>query len=211
MSSIFRSIHIYGGGTHSWVSTHFCLTAPAKGKTAKHLSSLLQGIPHELILTSLADPDSNIETNEDVKNHLYNVSLKDPMVKAIVFNVALCDFHGHFDGVPSGKYAPRLKTRKAVPDLKLTVADKLLSGIKKIRPDMLIVGFKATANETFEDQLFQGRRLLNENNLDIVLANDVVLKRNLLLFKEDDDSVCFDLPRAEALSIIAEKCKEATL
>ena len=69
------TIHIFGGGTIMHVRSHMALCAPAKGGTARKLAELLRGkgASCELHLTGMADPDSSMDTNDDVEAELRRV------------------------------------------------------------------------------------------------------------------------------------------
>jgi phosphopantothenoylcysteine synthetase/decarboxylase len=179
-----KTIHIFGGGTIQHVRNHMALCAPAYGGTARKLHAMLSEMPLEqdvkLHLTKMADHTSGIETNEDVAGVL-NSLLIEPDTCAILFNVAMCDFSGQIQDVPSGKYAERLKTRGPLPvQMALEPTPKLLSAIKVIRPDLFVVGFKTTAGANEEGQREAALRQIQETGADLVLANDTVTRSNLL-------------------------------
>ncbi|MBK3779975.1 phosphopantothenoylcysteine decarboxylase [Paraburkholderia aspalathi] len=160
------------------------LCAPAYGATARKLHAVLSAssIEHEvkLHLTRMADHTSHIETNQDVAGVLNGI-LTEPDARAIIFNVAMCDFSGQIQDVPSGKYAERLKSRGPLPvQMALEPTPKLLSAIKVIRPDLFLVGFKTTAGADEDGQRDAALRQIQETGADLVLANDTVTRSNLL-------------------------------
>lgn len=177
-------VHIFGGGTVNYVRNHLALCAPAYGGTAKYLYQLFKQIdlnyPVQLHLTRMANSASGMETNAHVASWLDEL-LAQPETRAIVFNVALCDFDGQIGDVPSGKYAQRLKSREGELVMRLTPADKLLQRVKARRPDAKLVGFKTTAGATFEEQLRLAERQLTETGTDWVFANDTVTRENYLV------------------------------
>ncbi|PNG50174.1 MULTISPECIES: phosphopantothenoylcysteine decarboxylase [unclassified Variovorax] len=179
------TIHIFGGGTIMHVRSHMALCAPAKGGTARKLAELLRGkgASCELHLTGMADPDSSMDTNDDVEAELRRV-LALPETQAIVFNVALCDMNGQIGDVKSGKYAERLQTRK-VPEgglvMKLRPTSKVLGLVKELRPDVLAVGFKTTAGQAPEVQVQRAAVMAQQHGLPLVFANDVVTRYNMVI------------------------------
>lgn len=179
------TVHIFGGGTIQHVRSHMALCAPARGGTARSLAQLLQdgGVSVKLHLTAMADPSSELETNEDVERRLRDV-LALPGTRGIIFNVALCDFSGQMGSVPSGKYAERLQTR-AVSDeglpLILRPTPKLLGLIRQLRPDVRSVGFKTTVQAPLHIQLARANRMAQETGVHLVLANDVGTRSNLVV------------------------------
>lgn len=172
-----KKIVILGGGTFSYVRNHLALAAPAFGTTAKALQQLLPN--SQLILTRMADSSSKIETNQDVSNLLKEI-LKNREVVAIVMNIAMCDYDGQIADLPSGKYAKRLSSRAGLQNMELTPSEKVIKGIKQQRPDLILVGFKTTVNDSTDEQTAKAQRMLKESNCDLVLANDVGSRQNLL-------------------------------
>lgn len=176
-------IHIFGGGTINHVRNHLAICAPAYGHTARQIYSKFSDFPNvpvQLELTKMADYNSSMETNDDVAARLDQL-IGDPGTKAIIFNVALCDFFGKIDDVESGKYAERLKSRIGEVVMAMTPANKLLSNIKKKRPDITLVGFKTTANADTQEQIRLSHRQIAETDVDMVFANDTVTRSNILV------------------------------
>jgi len=205
-----KKIHILGGGTFSHVRTHLALATPAFGTTAKELALLFGTSPlakeYQVVLhlTKMADPESNLVTNDDVAK-LVDELVADPETKMIVFNVALTDFVGQVGAVESGKYAERLHSREAQStglNMQLTMAEKILSRIRKERKDIFLIAFKTTAGADKKEQYLAGLNLLKENSCNLVLANDVVTHRNIVIVPEEayyGDTLC---TRREVLALL---------
>lgn len=189
-----KRIVIMGGGTFSHVRSHNAQSTPAFGKTARYLEALFNQRVNgslefhdyqvDLILTKMADYNSNLVTNEDVEAKLEEL-IKDSTVKVIIFNVALADHSGQIDDVPSGKYAERLETSDGVKTMILTPTKKLIGMIRKERKDIFVVGFKTTANKSEDEMYAKGLKLLKQNSLNLVMANDVVNHKNFLITPEE--------------------------
>jgi len=177
------TIHIFGGGTVQHVRNHMGLCAPAYGTTARNLFDLLGPNIARLHLTRMADYQSSMETNEDVAARLQEV-LADPATRAVVFNVALCDYEGKIGDIESGKYAQRLSSREGAQAMTLTPTRKLLQLVKATRPDVFLVGFKTTANASTREQHRLSLRQIDETAADVVFANDTVTRHNLLVFPD---------------------------
>ena len=192
---------------------HLALAAPAFGKTARELYSILNsarlssGHPGDvkLHLTKMAHPEeSNLVTNEDVAK-LIDKLVKDKTTRVIILNAALCDYTGEINEyvdtltdeyiakrkrgephqTPSGKYAPRLKTSEGSQNMTLRPAHKIVGRIRKDRKDIFVVGFKTTANATPDEQYLAGLDLLKKNSLNLVLANDTVTRHNMVIAPEE--------------------------
>ena len=189
-----KKIHVLGGGTVFDVRSHLALCAPAFGNTARTLTGIFK-VHRErhhmdvvLHLTELAQPYVNkgkkLRTNEDVEK-LVDKLIADPTTKIIIFNVAMCDFEGKV-GYEAGKYAPRLSTREpGVTSINLTPAPKVIRKIRAERKDILLVGFKTTTGATEDEQYIAGLNLLKEASCNLVVANDVQTRLNMIITPEE--------------------------
>jgi hypothetical protein len=211
MTTPKQHIVIIGGGTITPVRNHMALCAPAYGSTAKRLKAhfekelLLQGAEDrfhvDLVLTKMADAYSKLETNEDVAEYLETL-IADTSVKAIVFNVALADFNGTVGDIPSGKHAERLRTSVGDQIMHLTPAEKLIGRIRKTRKDIFVVGFKTTTSAESDVQYTRALELLKTNSLNLVLANDTVFRKNMIVAPEET-LYCETTDRKEVLEFLA--------
>ncbi len=184
-----KRVIVIGGGTFSHVRTHLALATPAFGETAKALyekcKKQFTNMDVELILTKMADSSSNLVTNDDVSK-LIDTLINDNSVKAIFFNVALCDYDGCvYDDEISGKYAKRLETSEGTKSLLLTPSDKIINKIRQVRKDIFVVGFKTTSDATPQEQFSKGLNLMKNSSANIVLANDVVTRNNFIITPEE--------------------------
>lgn len=187
-------VHVIGGGTVNQVRPHMSLVAEAYGETARAVANLAQyawrDVEVRLHLTKMATGGSNRDLNtvDDMERLLKSI-VADPATKVIFMSAAVMDFNGHIlDGsVPteSGLTAPRLRTRGTGPCLmELTPSKKLLQEVRKYRKDIFLVGFKTTSNETEDEQFRQGLTLLKESSANIVLANDIRTRTNMIIVPE---------------------------
>lgn len=187
-----KQIHILGGGTFSHIRNHLALATPSFGTTAKKMASLfttkiiednLDYTVHTH-LTKMADSNSKLVTNEDVEAFV-DTLLDNPSTKIIVFNVALTDFTGQIGDVPSGKYAPRLESRAGEQVINIQMANKLVGKIRQKRKDIFLVAFKTTADADEHTQYLKALNLLKSNSVNLVLANDTVNRRNMIVVPEE--------------------------
>ncbi len=138
----------------------------------------------------MADPESELVTNDDVRA-LIDKLVADPDTSVIIMNAALCDFNGQVleerfgEDTPSGKYSERLKTSDGIQTMIITPADKIIGRMRKERKDIFVVGFKTTTNATPDEQYKAGLELLKRNSLNLVLANDTVTRRNMIIAPEE--------------------------
>lgn len=172
-----HKVVVIGGGTFNHISCHLSLAAPAFGATAKQLHQMFidAGVfESHLVLTKMADPSSNLVTNADVALYVEHM-LKDKMVKVVIMNAAICDFEIENPG------EGRLSSSQDYDVTLKGIQGKILSTIRKERPDIVVAGFKTTHGKSAATQLARAALSIHDNDLDIVFANDVQTRSNLLL------------------------------
>lgn len=177
-----KEILILGGGTFNFIRNHLALAAPAYGNTAKQLNKMIP--ESRLVLTKMADSNSDLETNEDVKKFLEK-ELDNPKLGVIIMNVAVCDYESQIGDIASGKYSKRLKTSEGNINVELKPSDKLLKMIRQKRPDIFLVGFKTTTNANEEEQFLTALKMMKSVKCNLVLANDVVTRTNMVVTSEE--------------------------
>lgn len=189
-----KKIHIISGGTLYHVRPHFSLCAPAYGEVGDELESLCRDLIPELEvklqLTRMGCSKSHLETNEDVSKYLDEL-IADPSTKIIFLPVALFDFEAQIVGdigeaplLPSGKKEARLKSNRTY-SMHLRPAEKIISKIRKTRKDIFLVGFKTTAGYTEQNQFLAGLNLCKSSSCNLVLANDIHTKVNMIITPEE--------------------------
>jgi hypothetical protein len=148
-----------------------------------------------LHLTKMADSTSNLVTNEDVEAHVL-ILKEDFNTKIVFFNVGMTDFDGEIDEnkrkgffIPqpkgiSNKYATRLSSNKEYL-LNLFPKKKIVKQIRENRKDIFLVAFKTTSGATEQEQYLAGLNLMKKNSCNLVLANDVVTRVNMIITPEE--------------------------
>jgi len=71
----------------------------------------------------------------------------------------------------------KIKSDLAKIVLKLKRAPKIIDEIKKIQKNVFLVGFKAETNLPKENMISAARKKLRESNADLIIANDIGLKK----------------------------------
>jgi len=178
---------IYGGGTVMHIRPHLALSAPAYGATARWLAKVLEGkFDIDLRLTRMAGGDE-IETNDDLRRDINQV-IADPNVGLVVMTAAVCDFepedvvpHLGVDKSPTGK--GRLTSDRSYL-LTMRPADKLLGAIREKRKDIFLVACKTTTGATEQEQFEKALALLKRNSCNLVLANDLETRVNMVVTPE---------------------------
>lgn len=175
-----NKVVVFGGGTFNHIATHLSLAAPAFGETAKKLHQMFVDdgvLESHLVLTKMADSNSRLITNDDVAACVAEM-LKDPLVKVVVMNAAICDFEVDNPG------EARLSSSRDYPVTLKGIQGKILSTIRQTRPDIVVAGFKTTHGASKVEQLAKAAASMAASQLDIVLANDVHTRSNILLTKD---------------------------
>ncbi len=206
-------VHVIGGGTIRHIRPHLALSAPAYGGTARDLAYILEFRNEKSIAlhtTRMAgreeaynegygwltrDPSSPLETNDDV-SRLIDELVADPTVRILFMPVALCDFNvsilegvspnvlaGETRRVVTGKEHPRLQSSRNYL-IELSQAEKVINKVRKTRKDIFLVGFKTTTGASIEEQFEAGLRLLKTASCNLVLANDIHTKMNMIVTPE---------------------------
>lgn len=92
-----------------------------------------------------------------------------------------------------GRNTERLKTRSTEGGpqpytLNIKPTRKLIADIRRgpnARKDVFVVGFKTTAGATEDEQYFAGLNMLKSNSINLVLANDIDTKVNMVITPEE--------------------------
>lgn len=199
-------VYIIGGGTVAHVRPHLALCAPAYGTVIHDLTSeiLDQGFDGEIhaYATRMAGgyytvvqngierggSYPKIETNEDVSRFV-DMVIADPRAKILFMPVALCDFEGSIidsdgDQRASGKDQPRLKSDEWRL-LRLDPAEKVIAKIRAQRKDLFLVGFKSTTGLSPQEQFEAGLGLVKRASCNLVLANDLHTKLQMVVTPEE--------------------------
>lgn len=180
---IKRRVIVLGGGTFQHIRNHLSLAAPAFGTTAKYLYSKLPN--SELVLTKMADPTSKLVTNEDVDDYLTSI-LDDYEIGTIILNVAFCDYGtSPIDEIPNGPHSNRFNSSEEAPSLQLVPKQKIISKIRKYRPDIFLVGFKTTTGLDKNHQFLRALKMMKSVKCNLVFANDVVTRNNMIITAEE--------------------------
>lgn len=187
-----KTIHIIGGGTVFHLRSHLALCSTAYGTTARKIKYLCDSHPlgqtmnSQLHLTRMAagDMSSELETNEDIARLITQLTA-DPATKIVFLTAAMCDYEGEIDGI-ADKYGERLRSRSdSCVRLDLTPARKVVGDIRRRRKDIFAIACKTTCAASAEEQYIAGLNLLKEAGVNLVLANDVQTRRNMIITPEE--------------------------
>lgn len=209
-----KNIYIITGGTMVHVTPHFSICAPAYGKVGGelycnlHSNSMSDKYNIYLIKTKMAGINSDdtiehlkylnvksiIETNDDLERLVEILSQKSE-TKSIIMAAAICDFQpeeliGYEDETPLkitsfGKDKKRLHKAHSL-ELKLEPSKKIVDIIKKNNPKIFLVTFKTTASSTKEILIKKALFNLKRSSSNLVFANDIQHKINLIVTEENE-------------------------
>jgi len=210
-----KKIICISGGTVTHIRPHLSLCAPAYGSVAsKFHEEFLQhnlkkplGFEYITTLTKMADSESDIETNEDMTNYI-DTLLLDMSVKCIIMSAAICDYEAlcisdgenQTSDYDIGKQYARIKTKDSnTLSLDICPTTKIVKRIKQLRPDIILVSFKATSNDTYLNLVKACVANLNDNNSDFVFGNDIKNKYNIVL---SDNGDVMELSRDHAIDYL---------
>jgi hypothetical protein len=186
---MLAKVHIIGGGTVAHVRNHLALCAPAYGTTARALFdkclvlfNTAEVVVHLSKMAAMEDSGS-FETWSDLSNLLDEI-VEDPRTKVIFFNAAVVDFQGYIEGEHSGKYKERLKSYRPY-SMELKAVPKLVNRVRKERKDIFLISFKTTCGLSEQAQYLAGLELLKRSSSNLVLANDVQTRTNMIITPEE--------------------------
>lgn len=154
-----------------------------------------------------------LETNDDLSK-LVDYLIEQPDTRCIVMAAAVCDFepktlfYTHSDAVIDGSFRFSFGKDKERLDssryasLKLKPAEKILSKIRKERKDIFLVSFKTTAGVGRDETYRRGLESLKVNSSNLVFANDIEDKINMVITPEEYPYE--EQTRNEAIKTLAE-------
>jgi hypothetical protein len=204
-----KLIHIIGGGTMFHLRNHFSLVAPAYGTTATQLASLCYGHPDNKMdiqvhlskmckqITPQLSPSISLFRGEIFETHqqldaLTKRIVEAPSTKVVFFNPAVVDFGAKLPdtiNVLPGSHGERLKSGVYSEEYPLKVdlipLPKIISTIRKERKDIFLIGFKTTTGAEDRQQYLAALDMLKRSSCNLVLANDVVTRRNMIVTPEE--------------------------
>jgi hypothetical protein len=188
-----KKIYVVGGGTVAHSSCHLGLNAPAFGSTARTLMSLVQEhapeMDAELVLTAMAGGNHNLQSPKDLAKLAENI-VNDISTKIVFWSPAVCDFEmivdaDNLDKETNPKYSGRLDSKKEYNAKLIPNTEKVVDLFRKTRKDITLVAFKTTCGATEDEQYLAGLNLLKKASANLVLANDTLHRRNMIIVPEE--------------------------
>ncbi|MCP4266045.1 MAG: hypothetical protein GY777_10810 [Candidatus Brocadiaceae bacterium] len=181
-----KKILITSGSTRGYLDAVRYITNTSTGKLGREIA--FESMRHGAAVTFIHGADSlfpvtqhhkdikpsqlkliEIETNDDLIKVLRE-KLKNRRFDAIVHAMAVADY------VPARTKKNKTNSNKDEWALRLVKTPKVITLIRDIWPEALLVGFKLEVNRTKEDLIKIARKLLKKSGSDLVVAND---KKNI--------------------------------
>ncbi len=194
-----KVVHVIGGGTRARIEidshVYVELGSKATGPTARRIAELCREhnttMDVRLHLTNMADPQSGIDTNADLKEFVQSLT-RDMTTKIVFMNAAVLDFDPSFPNAVVGKEAGRLRTSdnsgKPIEydyTLHLSPSEKIVRLIRAERKDIFLVAFKQTDGASTDEQYRLGLNMLKAASANLVLANDRASRANMIIVPEE--------------------------
>ena len=186
-----KQVFVVGGGSRQYLDgSHLYLGSKAMGNTARRIQALCQELQSsmdvELVLTTMADQTSAIDTNEDLKQLALSL-VSNPQTKIVFWTPSVLDFHGALDRHAS-RIPSSINGEPAEYQLRLTPSEKILDCFRKGatgRKDIFLVACKQTAGASEAEQYRQALLMLKRSGANLVLANDAVTNVNFVVVPEE--------------------------
>ncbi|OLD32315.1 MAG: phosphopantothenoylcysteine synthase [Thaumarchaeota archaeon 13_1_40CM_2_39_13_2] len=178
-----KNVLITAGPTIEYIDPVRVITNQSSGKTGVLLASELVSAGAKVILIYGAGKESppkgaKVVTVKTVQE-MFNAVEKEMKRKfdIVIMAAAASDY------IPHKSSATKINSDLDEIVLKLKRAPKIIDKIKKMQRDVLLVGFKAETNVSKESLVKQARKKIRESGADLIIANDVGIKK----YKENPD------------------------
>jgi phosphopantothenoylcysteine decarboxylase/phosphopantothenate--cysteine ligase len=133
--------------------------------------------------------DTNKQMSEEIKKHVKDNDI-------LISTAAVSDFIP----VVSNK---KISSKTAI-SIDFTPAEKIIENIKKLNPNIFLVGFKAEYNLSDEKLIKKGKRQIDESGSDLVLINDTG-KENSEFGSDSNYAILIDKNDTEQFGTISKR------
>ncbi len=177
-----KNVLVTSGSTRGYLDAIRYITNTSTGKLGCEIA--LESMKHGAVVTFIYGAGSlfpvtqdhkeikssqlkliEIETNDDLINILRK-KLKNRRFDAIIHAMAVADY------VPAKAKSNKTPSNKNEWILKLVKTAKVITIIRDLWPEALLVGFKLEVNRTKEDLVKIARKFLKKSGSNLVVAND---------------------------------------
>ena len=178
-----KNVLITAGPTIEYIDPVRVITNQSSGKTGVLLASELISAGAKVTLIYGPGKESppkgaKVVTVKTVQE-MFNAVEKEMKRKfdIVIMAAAASDY------TPHKSSATKINSNLDEIVLKLKRAPKIIDKIKKMQKDVFLVGFKAETNVSKESLVKQARKKIRESGADLIIANDIGIKK----YKENPD------------------------
>jgi len=172
-----KKILVSAGSTYEAIDPVRGITNRSSGKTGVEIAreAFIRGAEVTMLCGKMDVPvplifrEVNVQSTEEMQDELKKL-LKNQDI--FISAAAVSDF------IPEKSVQENTDKISSDNDiiLKLKRAPKIINSVKKINPNIFLVGFKAEYNVSDEQLIDSARKKMKESHSDIMIANDVAIK-----------------------------------
>lgn len=208
-----KKVLISAGGTYEAIDSVRGITNMSSGKMGLEIAreAFIQGADVTMINGRVDVPVSGLFDRVDVTSTEEMIDkLRDLLPNNDIFisAAAVSDFKVDL--------ADGIETKKISSDVNLTLqlktGPKIINEVKKINPDILLVGFKAESNVSEEELVISARKQIEKSGANFVVANDIGVEgsgfgseKNQVVIVDDDTVSVPLISKREVAKRIVEK------
>ncbi|MBM2852078.1 MAG: phosphopantothenoylcysteine synthase [Candidatus Nitrosotenuis sp.] len=168
-----KKILITAGPTIEYIDSVRVITNQSTGKTGVLLASQLVSAGAKVTLVygpgTEKPPMGAKITRVKTVNEMFDAvkkEMKDKKFDIVILSAAASDY-------TTQKTKSKIKSTKESLVIKLQKAPKIIDHIKKMQPDVFLVGFKAETDISRKTLVESARKKLKESSADMIIANDI--------------------------------------
>jgi phosphopantothenoylcysteine decarboxylase/phosphopantothenate--cysteine ligase len=195
-----RRILITAGPTRAYIDAFRYITNPSSGKMGMAIAedALSRGAEVTIVYgPALVTPPPNakvinIETTEQMRDAVV-AELKGKKYDAAILSAAASDWG------PADRKMEKTPSDQGEWTLKLKALPKIIAEVKKVDPNVFLVGFKAEFNISEEELIERSFKRLKEMKMNLIVANDVSKEKRG--FNVDTNEVWIINPKRKVLHV----------
>ena len=169
-----RRFLITAGPTRAYIDAFRYISSPSSGKMGVAIAedALMRGAEVTIIYGPATSPPPlgarvvEVETTEEMLNAVVE-ELKAKKYDAAILSAAASDWG------PADRKMEKTPSDQGEWILRLKALPKVIAQVKRVDPEVLLVGFKAEYNVSEEELIDRSLRRLREMEMDLIVANDV--------------------------------------
>lgn len=170
-----KNVLISAGAAYEEIDPVRGITNKSSGKTGVELAreAFIRGGNVTMLCGRMETPAPNVFTKITVKS---TEEMREKLEKLLPNNDIYISTAALSDFLPVKNSEKISSDNKDELILKLKLAPKLINSVKKINPDILLIGFKVEYDFSTDELIMSARKRMDESKADIMVANDVAVK-----------------------------------